>query len=112
MGERCSNEGKSLDETAVITGKAKEGMDLADGRWNRLIENGRNLGRVHSDTLSENHMAEIVYGRLSKDALGVFGVQTVIAESLEDKQQMVEMVIQVGGEDQNVVEEHGDTLAK
>ena len=71
----------------------QKGSNLTGGCRHRPREDSCDLRRVHGHTGSRNHVAEVMNGRLPEYTLGEFGKQLMVTEELEDKSQVLDVVV-------------------
>src|SRR5271154_1474895 len=92
-----------IDETSIKISKSEEGLDFLDVRRLRPSENNVNLGRIHLDSLRRYDIAEVLDGIAVKVGFLRVRVKICLPESLENFADMDLMVLEVLGEDENIV---------
>jgi len=111
-GERRGQRGKITDEATVVVGQTDEPANVGAGFRPGPLADGRELARVHSDTVFRNNMPQERYGRPPELAFADLGVELMVTQRFEDHAHVDQVLCLRPREDENVVHVHLDELAQ
>ncbi|GBG82554.1 hypothetical protein CBR_g34931 [Chara braunii] len=101
--------GKVANERAVIVGKVEEGTELEEGLGRGVIDEGCDLRGVHTDAFSGDNVVEVFDAPSGKRTFVELGVEFLLSEDREDFANMLEVGLEGGAKDEDVIKVHDDT---
>ncbi|GBG64073.1 hypothetical protein CBR_g40520 [Chara braunii] len=100
---------KVANERVVIVGKVEEGTELEEGLGQGVLDEGCDLRGVHTDAFSGDNVVEVFDARSGKCTFAELGVECLLSEDREDLANMLEVGLEGGAKDEDVIKVHDDT---
>ena len=112
LRERGGDLGEVLDELAVVAGGTEERAHVSHFGRGRPFLHGFDLVVHHANAIATDMVTEELDLMLEELALGLLGVEFLLAEDVQHLANMVFVLVESLAEDENVVEEHEDELVE
>ncbi|GBG60336.1 hypothetical protein CBR_g4292 [Chara braunii] len=107
--ERVRDLEKIANERVVVVGKAEEGTKLEEGLGPRVLDEGCDLRRVHTDAFSNDNVAKVFDAQSGKRTFVELGVEFLLSEDREDLANVLKVGLKGGAKDEDVIKVHDDT---
>jgi hypothetical protein len=110
--EGRGEKGEIRDEATIVVGEAEEALKFGEGGGERPVANSVGFGGICFDAIAADNVAQEGNAGLAEETFRALGIKFVKAKAVEDGADVLDMAVEVGGEDKEIVNVDYDVFVK